>query len=208
MKVNWKRFAILFCMLQVPLLLMGCTAQWLGAISALLPVLNSLVSAVVAFVLSLQGKTVPPAFAAMVQKVQTDIAGEITNIQALIAQFQANASTGLLSQISAVMSAIVTNLSSILADSSITDSATVSKITQLVALAVAAAQSIIALIPVVSAKLTSGATPAQLEAEDKFAAKGINDAKKSITESYSAIVSEKTGQPEVDAALAKLPKKV
>ena len=38
-RVNWKRFALTFCLLQLVLMTASCTAAWLGAVSALLPAL-------------------------------------------------------------------------------------------------------------------------------------------------------------------------
>lgn len=203
--LNLRRFLLVFTVLQVCVLLGGCTAAWLSAVNSLLPALQTAVSAVVAFIAALEGKTVSTAFVDAAKRVQADVAASITNAQTLIGDFQKTASTGLLSQIQAVFQGIVDNLNSILTGLSITDSATVNKLTALVGLAVAAAQSIVALIPVVYAKLESGASHAALEAEDKVASNAIGEAHKLLKSTYHAIVSEPTESEPVNAALSVLP---
>lgn len=210
MRVNWRKFlftfSLMYAILLVATLASGCSAAWLGAVSALLPALEAAVTAAVAFVAALEGKTVSASVTAAIQKIGADIAGEITNVQQLIASYQANASTGTLSQIQAVFQSIVVNLGSILTNAQITDSATTSKLTQLVGLAVAAAQAILGFIPLVSAKLSQpGVTREELEADDKVATQHVKQVEEGLKTAYQAFVTEKTGQVDVDAALAKLP---
>lgn len=203
---NWKRFLLLFGLFQVAFLVCGCTAQWLSAVSSMLPALQAAVSAAISFVMALEGKTISASVSQAIQKIGQDIAGQIANVQTLIADFKQNASTGTLSQIQAVFQGIVQNLGSILSNANVTDPSTTSKLTQLIGLAVAAAQAIIALLPLVGAKLASGASTQELEAEDKLAAKRINSAKSALEEDYAEIISEKTSNTDVNAALDSLPK--
>lgn len=205
MKINWRRFLLCFAVLQTVVFVAGCSASWLGAVSALLPALESAVAAAVSFVMALEGKTVPAAVSAAVQKIGNDIAAQITNVQALIADYKAAASTGLLSQIQAVFQGITANLASILSAFNVTDSASASKLTALIGLAVAAAQSIVALLPLVMAKLASGAPASELEAEDKMAAASVGAVKKALEENYVTIRSAPTDNEAVNEALASLP---
>jgi hypothetical protein len=193
-------------MLQFCALLVGCSAAWLGAVSALLPALEAAVSAAISFIVALEGKTVPPSVSAAIQKIGTDIATQITNVQALIASYQNAASTGLLSQIQAVFQGILTNLSSILSGFNVTDASTIAKLTQLVGLAVAAVQAILGLIPLVQARLAAGATKAELEADDKFAAGQVKSFEKGLKEGYVSIVTTHTPNTDVNVALDTLPR--
>lgn len=205
MKLNWRKFVLLFVLLQVVLFLGGCSAAWLGAVSGLLPALEAVVSAAIAFIMALEGKTVPTSVSSAIKKIGDDIAAQIANVQTLIADYKNAASTGLLSQIQAVFQGIVDNLGAILKAFEVTDPATVSKFTQLVGLAVAAAQAIIALIPMVIQKLSSGASEAELHAEDKLAAVSVDNVKKGLQEAYKHIRAEQTVNAQVNAALNSLP---
>jgi hypothetical protein len=205
MRVNWRKFLLYFTLFQAVLLMAGCTASWLGAVSALLPALEAAVSAAVSFILALEGKTVPAGVTAAVQKIAADIAAQITNVQALIADYKAAASQGVLAQIQAVFQGIVTDLTSILSGFNVTDPSTVSKFTALVGLAVAAVQAIIGLIPLVSVAMSSGASPAVLEAQDKEATAHIVNAHKSLQQAYKVIRNSATDSTDVNSALQTLP---
>ena len=207
-KVNWRKFAFLFGLSQAALFLVGCTAAWLSAVSSMLPSLEAAVAALVTFVLSLEGKTVSPTLSATIKKIGDDIAAEIANVQTLIADFKANASTGYLSQIQAVFQGIISNLGSILSAASVSDTATVSKITQFVGLAVAAAQAILALLPLAIHKMQSGASMAELQREDKVGALAVNNADKALKETYVAILADKTENVAVNEALDALPRSI
>lgn len=208
MKVNWRRFLLCFVVLESIVFVGGCTAAWLSAVSALLPALDIAVGAALSFVLALEGKTVPAAVSAAVQKVFSDVTAQVANVKTLIADYQGAASTGLLSQIQAVFQGIVSNLNNILSAFSVTDSATVTKFTQLVTLCVSAVTAILGVIPIVNAKLASGAPAQQLEAEDKEAAVHIKTAEKMYKEAYHVIVTTPTDDADVNAALAALPQNV
>ena len=209
MKINarnfWTTFAFLYALLLITTVASGCSAAWLGAVSALLPALEAAVSAAVAFVAALEGKTVPATVTATIKKIGDDIAAEIVQVQQLIAAYQSAATTGTLSQIEAVMQAILNNLSSILGAGGIVDSSTVSKLTALIGLAVAAAQSIFALIPLVGTALTSGASRTVLEAQDKEAAAHIGAAHKGLQQAYVIIRDTPTESADVNSALSALP---
>lgn len=208
MKMNWRKFWIVFGLLQVALLFAGCSAAWLGAVSALLPTLETVVSAAISFVVALEGKTVPASVSSAIQKIGADIAAQIANVQTLIADYKAAATTGLLSQIQAVFQGIVDNLGSILSAFQVSDTTTVGKLTQLVGLAVAAAQAILALIPLVAAKIASGASRAELEAEDKLAASNVKQVENGLKTAYIQVISEPTTNADVNQALNSLPRSV
>ena len=205
MKLNVKKFLLYFALFNCILFLAGCTATWLSAVSALLPALETAVSAAISFVLALEGKTIPASVVAFIQNIGNDIAAQIANVKTLIADYQASASTGLLSQIQAVFQGISSNLSSILSGFNVTDSATVSKFTALVGLAIAAANAIFGLIPLVTAALASHASEETLKAEDKEASVHINNVHKGLQQAYVDIRNTPTGTAVVDTALSTLP---
>jgi hypothetical protein len=205
LKVNWSKFSLFFTLFLAMFFVAGCTAAWLTAVSAMLPAIEAVVSAILALVMSLEGKTVPAGFVATVQKIESDIQGEIANIQQLVAAYKAAASTGIISQIQAVFQAILANIQSILNDSSITDSSTVSKIAQFVGLGVAAIQAVLAFFPVASAKMLGNASKEELKSLDKQASTAINGAHKQMQTQYVAIVTTTTSSADVNAALKTLP---
>src|ERR1700756_113297 len=207
MRVNWRRFFFVFLLLESAFVLSGCTAAWLSAVASLLPALETVVSAIISFVVTLEGKTISPAVTATIKKIGSDIAAEIVNVQALIAAFQKSASTGLLSQIQAVFQAIVDNLGQILTAANITDSSTIAKITQLVGLAVDAAQAIIALIPMAVSALQSK-NRSVMEQEDKVPTQAIDKRSNLLKETYVAIVTQHTTNVDVNAALDALPRSI
>lgn len=204
--VNWKRFLFVYSVLMAVTLCTGCTAAWLSAVSGLLPSIAAVVNAILAFATALEGKTVSADVTAAIQKWQQNIASEIAAAQAIIAQVQANATSSLLAQFQAAMQGIVSQLNSILTGVDITDSSTVAKITQLVGLAVAAANAVLALVPVAISKLN--APPAELEAYDKLGTNAVNNAVKTMKETYVAIVEEYTPNTDVNAALDALPRSI
>jgi hypothetical protein len=208
MKINWNRFCFVFVVLMSVFYLTACTAAWLAAINGMLPGIESVVAAIVSFVVALEGKTVSPATVLKIQQWEADVSTQITNAQNIIAQYQAAASTGLLSQLQAVMQGIMTSLNSILTGLNITDSTTVAKITQFLALGVAAVSAVLALIPMAMTKLDSKASNAELLQYDKLGANAMNNVTKTMKETYAAIIQEKTSNLDVNAALDSLPKSI
>ena len=193
----------------IALLVIGnvaCTAAWLAAVSAMLPSIEALATAVLAFVAGLQGKSISEATAAAIARIGADIKGEIVNGQVLIADFQTSQDTALLGKISAVFQGILASFQSILANASITDAATVSKLTQLVGFAIAAVTAVLGLIPLVSAEYSrTHVDLAEAQHADKQAASLIAHHHKALQEGYAVWHSEKTGIEAVDEAVAACP---
>lgn len=206
MKLNFRKFFFLLLILNIAVFAGGCTAAWLTAVSGLLPGILAAVNAVVAFVAALEGKTVPAGLAAKFQQWETNIANLVSQAQAIVAQIQQNATATVLQQFQGVMSAITSNLGSILTDLNVTDSSTVAKITGFVQLAIAAASAVLSLIPMAISKL--GAPQAELRHYDAMGASAVNGAVKVMKETYHAIVTTPTENEEVNAALTTLPQSI
>jgi hypothetical protein len=205
-RVNWKKFAtrlaFVYAVTFAVMFLGGCSAAFLGAISGLLPGLAAAIEAAVTFVASLEGKTVSPTLNTKVQQWGTNIAGLISNLQTIIAAAKGATATTVISQIQAVLQSILSNMSSILSDFNVTDSATVSKFTSLVGLGVALVQTILGLIPIAQATMArASVTAEQLKAEDSEATTHIKAAHKGMQEAYKVIRNTATTNGDVNTAL-------
>jgi hypothetical protein len=209
MRINWRKFGITFsflCSLMLAIVFMGGCAGVLSVISGLLPALSAAVVAAVSFVAALEGKTVPASVSAAVKQWGTNIAGFIANLQAIISAAAGAATTGVISQIQAVLQQIQSATSSILSEFNVTDSATVAKFTSLVNLGIALIATILGLIPAAQALVTRpGVTKEQLEAEDQEASTHVKNAHKSMQEAYKVIRDTPTASTDVNAALNTLP---
>jgi ribosomal protein S13 len=209
MKFNTQRF---FRVFSVGLIIMacffmaGCTAAWLTAVSGMLPTLAGIASAIVSFVLALEGKTVSSSFTAAVKKWQQNVATEIANAQTIIAALKQNATSTGMSQFQTVMQGVLNEFNSILSGVDITDSATVAKLTQLVGLGVAAANAILAFIPLALSKLVAKTSAEEMKHYDEVAASTTRAAENTIRETYVTIVTQHTVNADVNSALDSLPK--
>jgi hypothetical protein len=208
MKVNWKRFLLVFAILQLALFGAGCTASWITAANALVAPLSAAISALFSFIAALENKTVPASVNTAIQKIGADVQVQLANLKTLLSTAASNASAGILSEIQAVINGIVSNLNSILTGFSITDSATIAKITQFVGLGVTALQAILALVPLFGSELAGKLSPLAAELADKHAAAALNVASTTLQETYAAIVAEYTTEAAVNAALDTLPRKL
>ena len=196
----------MFALFNVVLLLAGCSANWVGAIQSMWPAIQAAVSAIFAFIGAV--KSVPQSVKDAVTKVEADVTASLQNAGTVLASLTQNATASVTSQFETVMQAIVTNLNSILAGFSVTDPNTVSKVTELVNLAVAAIEAILALVPVLSSKLAEHASEEELKVADKVATTTIKNTHKVLQSSYHTIVSTPTGEVDVDEALAALPQQL
>ena len=206
-KVFWRVF-LLLCLVESCLFLAGCTAAWLNVVSGLLPSIAAVVNAIVAFAAALQGKTVSSATYAAIQKWQQNVATEIANAEAILASLKQSATTTLIGEFQAVMQSVLQQFTSILSGVDVTDASTLAKLTQFVGLAVAAINAVLALIPLVVAKLASNPSVAELKHYDKLAAKATKATLDTLKETYVAIVDEHTVNTDVNAALDALPRSI
>lgn len=202
------RFLSVFFLLNAILFMTGCTSAWIGAIGGLLPSIQAVVTAIVAFIAALQGKTVSSATNAAIQKWQQNVATEIANAQTIIAAIKQGATPTLLSEFQAVMQSVLQQFNSILAGVDVTDPSTVAKLTQFVGLGVAALNAILALIPMAVQKLNAKASVEELKHYDKLGAKSTTQALTTMKETYAAILTEHTVNPDVNTALDGLPKAI
>jgi ABC-type multidrug transport system fused ATPase/permease subunit len=188
--------------------LTGCNAAWVAtATNVLLPALKVAIMAIATFVTTLNGKTLTQSFVNAVNKVTTDAVATIGNVMTLVGEFATDPSPTLLGKISDLLTALVSSLSQIMTGVSISDPATVSKLTMLISLAVAAAQAVLAIIPVVQTAMPALATmsDAQKLSLSSRTDKRLKNAHQELADEYEAIRTEPTANADVNAALAALP---
>ena len=202
MKINWKRFAVVFLLCNVVLLISGC-GNWVGAVQALMPAISAAVSAIFSFIAALEGKTIPASVQAFVQKLEADITTELENVSTILSTIGSNASATVLQQVEAVFQSIVTNLGSILSGLNVSDSSTIAKITSLVGLAVAAVEAVLGLIPL--AMKAEALSDAEKLHADKAATSSIKNTHKVLQNTYHEVVTSPTDSVDVNTALAALP---
>jgi hypothetical protein len=207
----FKRFSSLFTLAGLLVLVLftaGCSAAWITSVQALLPSLATIISSILAFAAGLAGKTVSAATLAKVQTLEGDISTELTDASAVITAYKSSQDQSLLGKLAAVFSNVVGSLQSILRGLDITDTATLSKLTELIDLAIGVAQAIIALIPQVLATLAHrvSLTRDALTAADKAAALHIDNFHKAVCQNYNDIVNAETANPDVNGVLKALPR--
>jgi hypothetical protein len=202
-----RRYALLALLILTVVMSAGCSPAWISGVQGLLPAIQTAVMAVAAFVAALNGKTVTAAFSATVQRISTDVAGGINDLKTLLADYQNGPDQTTLGKIQAVLNGILANLQSILTDTSITDTATVSKLTQLVGLAVIAAQTILGFLPAIHFTMTNRAhfSDGDLKRADKNAKASLDFAGRMLRQEYEAARTTVTDSADVNAALAALP---
>ena len=184
----------------------ACTPVWINAVSTLLPTIGVLVAALLTFIKTLEGNTIPPSVSQTIQEVIADIQTEITNAQAIIAAYSSTTAATVTQKLQAVFATILANLQSILTPlSQITDSATIQKITEIVGLAVAAAQALLGLIPMVTTLEGRLSLPA-LKKLDTTVAKHLKAFGGAIRDAYKITRSDQTDSIPVNDALKALPK--
>ena len=210
LRVNWQRFFLIFALTQIVLFASGCTAAWITAAQGLVPLISGGVSAILSFVLALQGKTLTTEQTAGIQKITADVNTQLTNLSTLLADAAKNATAGIVSQIQSVLSGITANLQSILSGFNVTDPATTSKLTEFVQLAIAAVGAILTVVNGVGVLLPHMGNLSQqaLEDGDKHAATFLGNAKQGIEQAYSVARNTPTASVEVNEALLATPEKL
>lgn len=207
-RFNWSRFILVSTVIWTGCIVCGCTATWISAISALLPALGTAIDAIAEFVAALEGKTLSATFVAGVQKVVSDIQTELANLKTILAGVTGTVTASVSAQIQSVLEAIITNLGSILSGADITDSSTVTKLTQLIGIGVSAVQAILALIPVLLARLAATPAPSdeELRQADSLASGSIKHIHEGLRQAYKTVRDDTpTVSADVNTALQAIP---
>jgi|SRR6185312_15246638 len=162
---------------------------WVSQAQQVLPVAVSAVAAILSLVAGLEGKTLDAATVANIQTIANEVNTGIVDIEALVKQYQDHASDGLLSSIQTAANVVVANLQKLMSDAQIKNAETQQKITAIANLVVAELQAWASTLPLLQAKAGAKVTltvPATVSA---------------FKDSFNAIISTPTGNPDVDMAL-------
>lgn len=194
---------LMVLILSGTLIWMACTTAWIGEaeqiVAALIPAMANLVT----LAATLQGASVSAADLQTIQSAGSQAGADLQLMQSLIGQYQnaeATAQPGLLNQIQAALRAVQLTLNGLLPALHIKDAASQAKITAVVGILISEAESVAAIVPLVSASASPRMTA--------MAARQVRrqpplSASEFVT-SYNATMSAKSGNSELDRAAAGL----
>jgi len=139
---------VLALVLSVALLATGCTAQWLSVALADLPVLTQMALNIASLAVTLQsGRQVNPADSAAIQNISAEAGKDLSLLQSLYNEYQANPNITTLQKINGVLTTTTTNLPALLGAAHISDPVLAARITAAVNLILGTVNSFAALIP-------------------------------------------------------------
>lgn len=172
----------------------GCTGvtAWITQATQIVPIAASMVTAVLSLIAALAGKTLSASEATSIASVVTAIQAGLGDIEKMVTAYQSAPSTTLLGQIEAGTQAVLGNINAFLTDVHVTDVATQAKIVAILTLVLNEVQSFASLLPVLKAGAGEQITIT------------VPLSSKSAKEAFNAILDAPSGNPHVDAALAKL----
>lgn len=199
---NWRTAILVFMLCQVVLYAAACGAT-ITQISDMLPSIGTLLSAILAFVTGL-GSSVSANVVSAANTVNTDAQAALTEAEAEIKVWTQSTSTTVLGKVSDLLGGIQSTLNTFLKGLSISNPASQTKLQEIISLAITAVEGVIALIPVLSTKLTS-ASLHDLAHLDKTTAATLKGLHNGLKESYAGWRNTPTGDAETDSALSKTP---
>lgn len=199
-KRQWQILTMFFGTITLMLVTTSCSAAWIGEAQQIVTTVTTIISSIGA-ILGLFGAAVSPTVIGDITQASTDVNAELGTVGTLLTEYQAKPSTGLLSSILNALTVAQTNLTTLLANVQITNAALQTKIGAILTLAINAVKELISLVPVPTA------TMAELHAHYNRITDFFNSAPlKKLKGDYNTILSTPSGDPDVDAACAKLPK--
>jgi hypothetical protein len=148
MKSNSMSKIILAMVLSISLIATGCSAQWISAALADLPVLTQMALNIAALVATLQtGKQLSLAEGLAIQKISAEAGKDLTLLQSLYNQYRANPSVDTLQKIESLIQDTTQSLPALLQAAHVSDPALSARITAAVNLIVTTVNSFASLIP-------------------------------------------------------------
>jgi hypothetical protein len=138
---------LLAAMLAISLAATGCSAQWLSAALADLPVLVQMALNIATFAETAQGKVISAADEAAIQSISSEASKDLNLLQSLYNEYKANPSDAGLQKINAAIVVIQENLPALLQAAHISDAALSQQVTAGVNLILTTVQSFAALMP-------------------------------------------------------------
>jgi hypothetical protein len=195
MKVNWKRFAGLFLLFNVVLLLSGCgPVTWLSDALNIVTIVSGMAAGVLTLISTLAPGILPVAIAAMIASIITKLLGGLKDIENAVNEYKANPQPTTLTKIEELVQVAIDNATSFLNDIGITNAALQGSIVKILELILTELKSFQSMLPALGAK-----AGAKLIITVPMTSKEAKDA-------YNRILSEPTGDAAVDKALAGVPR--
>jgi len=151
-KFNWTRLLFTAVLVDCLLLLAGCTGIWIQEFSAILAVIGPAVAIAVEKLKS-AGVNILATVVAAIVAWSDDVATGITQIEALITQYEsaeASAQPGILGQITSILTTLSNNLAALLPTIHITDPATQAKVIAIFDIIADEIEGLINLLPTVT----------------------------------------------------------
>ena len=191
-KYHWFFVALLF--VQLAFICAGCAAlTWLTDALNILPIAAQGVSVILTAIAALSGGTILPVdVAAAVSAIIAKVVGGIKDIEAIVEEYKANPSTTLLGDIEEALQAVIDNINNFLSDTGIANAALQSVIKNALQWALNELESFQSLLPALTAEPGLRMTIV------------VPMTTKQAKAAFNTILNTPTGEPEVDAVLAKL----
>jgi hypothetical protein len=196
------RFAFLALVFTAALYMTACgVPAWLTDAGSIIALVGSSFTSIAAFVAGLTGNAALAALLTTVSKWITTVQTGISDLQALITQYQASPSTGLLAQIESALTDLKTNVQQDFSNLGLPPAV----LTVIAGIAALAANTLAEWDLAIQGIKTAPTSAAFKEATAKLSA--VADALPQSIAAYKVnvnkILTTKTGDPMVDAALAK-----
>jgi hypothetical protein len=203
-RIFFLRFAFLTLVFTAAMCMAACgVPAWLTDAGSIIALVGSSFTSIAAFVAGLTGNAALAALLTTVSKWITTVQTGISDLQALITQYQASPSTGLLAEIEAALTDLKTNVQQDFSNLGLPP-AVLSVIAGIAALA---ANTLAEWDLAIQGIKTAPTSTAFKEATARLSA--VADALPQAISAYKVnvnkILTTKTGDAQVDAALAKTP---
>lgn len=167
--------------------------QWISTAQSILPIAAQMAAGILALIAAFAGGPDAGAIATL-STVISDIGKALNDIQAMVEEYNSNPSTTLLGSIQAGIKAVSDQVAQLLTDTGITNTSLQAKVVAVLTLLQTEITAWASIVPLVQA--TAG---------QKFELT-VPMGSKQFKQAYNSILNEPTGDPEVDGALAKLPR--
>lgn len=181
----------------------SCSASWVGEAEQIVAALIPATANLLALIATLEGKDVSAADLATIQTTGLQAEADLQLVKSLISEYEkadATAQPGLLSQIQGALATVQSNLNGLLPALHMEDAATAAKESAVIGVLISEAQSMAAIVPLVSASRF----PALESAVERRASRIAPLTAEQFVSSYNATMTAKTGNAELDRATSAL----
>ena len=198
---SFWNIALMFCVLTAALCCTACgVPTWLSDASSIIALVGASFASIASFIAGLTGNTALAALLATVSKWITTVQTGISDLQALITQYQASPSTGLLAEIESALADLKTNVEQDFSNLGLPPS-----VLSVIAGIAGEAARLLATWDLAIQGIKTAPTTAALHAAVAHlstVADNLPAQMASYKAAVNAILNTKTGDPATDAALA------